>query len=207
MDSKTKLFVSNLDFDVETDQLRSIFEEVAPCLSVVIARDRDTKKSRGFAFVEMESEDAAKKVIEALNNKEVNSRPMRVAFDRGKTGAPAGGSAEASGPRSAGAPSNGTGAGAGSAAAGGDRGPRRKFEPLPPIQRTQLFRRKRRSDPFSEDPTKQVDYKDVAILSRFVSERGRILSRRLTGLSAFNQRKVSKAVKRAQQLGMMPFAR
>ena len=55
-----------------------------------------------------------------------------------------------------------------------------------------------------EDPTKTVDYKDTAMLTRFLSERGRILSRRLTGLSAYNQRKVSKAIKRAQHLGLLP---
>jgi small subunit ribosomal protein S18 len=57
-----------------------------------------------------------------------------------------------------------------------------------------------------EDPTKTVDYKDVAMLSRFLSERGKILSRRLTGLSAYNQRKLSKAIKRAQNLGLLPFS-
>ena len=195
-DNKAKLFVSNLDFEVETDQLRSIFEEVAPPMSVVIARDRDTKRSRGFAFVEMESEDSAKKVIEALNNREINGRPMRVAIDRGKNAAPAGVGAD-----------SGAAAGGAGRSGSGERGPRRKFEILPPIQRTQLFRRKRKMDPFSDDPTKPVDYKDVAIISRFVSDRGRILSRRLTGLSAFNQRKVAKAVKRAQGLGLLPYSR
>jgi small subunit ribosomal protein S18 len=81
----------------------------------------------------------------------------------------------------------------------------RKFEPLPSIQRTQLFKRRKKLDPFTEDPTKSIDYKDVAMLSKFVSERGRILSRRLTGLTAFNQRKVSKAIKRAQSLGLMAY--
>ncbi|MCB0311248.1 MAG: 30S ribosomal protein S18 [Bdellovibrionales bacterium] len=70
----------------------------------------------------------------------------------------------------------------------------------------QLFRRRKKLDPFLEDPSLTVDYKDAAMLSRFVSERGRILSRRLTGLSAYNQRKVAKAIKRAQHLGLLPFA-
>ena len=43
------------------------------------------------------------------------------------------------------------------------------------------------------------------MLSKFVSERGRILSRRLTGLTAYNQRKVAKAIKRAQSLGLMAY--
>jgi small subunit ribosomal protein S18 len=87
---------------------------------------------------------------------------------------------------------------------GGSEGGR-KFEPLPSIQRMQLFKRRRKLDPFCEDPTKTVDYKDVVMLSKFVSERGRILSRRLTGLSSYNQRKVSKAIKRAQSIGLMAY--
>ncbi|MGA1190921.1 MAG: 30S ribosomal protein S18 [Bdellovibrionota bacterium] len=69
----------------------------------------------------------------------------------------------------------------------------------------QLFRRKKRLDPFMEDPTKTVDYRDIALLNKFVSERGKILSRRMTGLSAYSQRKVAKAIKRAQSLGLMPY--
>ena len=176
-----KLFVSNLDFEVDAPTLRELFSGVGQCLNVVIATDRETKKSKGFAFVEMDSDDDAQKAIEALNNKAVNGRPIKVVEDRGKGG--------------------GHGGGEGSYGEGG--GENRRYEPLPPIQRTQLFRRKKKLDPFMEDPTKSVDYKDVAMLSRFVSERGKILSRRLTGLSAYNQRKVSVAIKRAQNLGIM----
>lgn len=176
--SKKKLFISNLDFEVTSEQLRQIFEEVGAAVSVVVASDRETKKSKGFAFVEMEREEDAAKAIETLNNRAVNGRPMKVCEDRGKNSGP-------------------------SNSEGGEG--QRRFEPLPSIQRMQLFKRRRKLDPFTEDPTKTVDYKDVAMLSKFVSERGRILSRRLTGLSAYNQRKVSKAIKRAQNLGLMPF--
>ncbi|MGI6525633.1 MAG: 30S ribosomal protein S18 [Bdellovibrionota bacterium] len=69
----------------------------------------------------------------------------------------------------------------------------------------QLFKRHRKVDPFLMDQSKTIDYRDVAVLSRFVSERGRILSRRLTGLTAYNQRKIAKAIKRAQNVGLMPF--
>jgi small subunit ribosomal protein S18 len=178
--SKKKLFISNLDFEVTSDQLRALFDEVGPTLSVVVASDRETKRSKGFAFVEMESEDDAKKAIEGLNNRPLNGRPMKVCEDRGKNSGPSTGSSE------------------------GQEGGR-KFEPLPSIQRTQLFKRRKKLDPFTEDPTKSIDYKDVAMLSKFVSERGRILSRRLTGLTAYNQRKVSKAIKRAQSLGLMAY--
>lgn len=179
---RKKLFISNLDFEITTDQLREMFSEIGPCLSVVIATDRETKRSKGFAFVEMETEDSARSAIEQLNNKVVNGRPMKVVEDRGKT-------------------SSGGGSG------DGDSGEApRRFEPLPPIQRMQLFKRRRKLDPFMEDPSKSIDYRDVATLSRFLSERGRLLSRRLTGLSAYNQRKVAKAIKRAQNLGLLPFS-
>ena len=178
---KNKLFVSNIDFEVTTDSLREMFEEISPSISVVIAVDRESQRSKGFAFVEMESEEGAQKAIDALNNKVINGRPMKVCFDRGK-GGDGGGDSDARG-----------------------GGPRQR-EQLPPIQRMQLFRRRKRLDPFMQDPNKTVDYRDVATLSRFVSERGRILSRRLTGLTAYNQRKVAKAVKRAQNLALMPFS-
>jgi small subunit ribosomal protein S18 len=172
---KNKLFVSNIDFEVTTDLLREMFEEIAPVLNAVIALDRESKRSKGFAFIEMETEAGATTAIEGLNNKPINGRPMKVCHDRGK------------------------------ANEGEEKGKKREY--LPPIQRMQLFRRRKKMDPFVDDPTKTVEYKDLALLSRFVSERGSILSRRLTGLSAYHQRKVSKAVKRAQSLGMMPYSR
>lgn len=172
---KKKLFVSNLDFEVTADQLRDIFNEVGGASSLTIAQDRETKRSKGFAFVEMESEEAALDAIDKLTGKLVNGRPIKVVEDRGKGSV-------------------------------GD-GEERRREYLPPIQRTVLFRRRRKLDPFTADPTKAIDYKEVAILGKFLSERGRLLSRRVTGLSAYNQRKISKAIKRAQNAGLMPFSR
>lgn len=179
--NKKKLFISNLDFEVTSEQLRELFDEVGPCVSVVVAADRETKRSKGFAFVEMTREEDAVKAIETLNNRTLQGRPIKVCEDRGKNSGPV--SMEG---------------------AGGGDAPRR-FEPLPAIQRMQLFKRRRKLDPFCEDPTKSISYRDVAMLSKFVSERGRILSRRLTGLTAYNQRQVSKAIKRAQSLGLMPY--
>lgn len=174
-----KLFISNLDFDVTADQLREMFSEVGTCISVVVAVDKESKRSKGFAFVEMDNDDTAKKAIDALNNKAVNGRPMKVSEDRGKTSQSSGEAREEG---------------------------QKRYEPLPPIQRMQLFRRKKKLDPFMEDPTKSIDYRDIATLNKFLSERGKILSRRLTGLSSYNQRKVTKAIKRAQNLGLMPFS-
>jgi len=50
-----------------------------------------------------------------------------------------------------------------------------------------------------------VDYKDVALLSKFVNQHGRIIARKHTGLSAKNQKKVEKAIKRARFLALMPY--
>ncbi len=172
-----KLFVSNLDFEVSNDDLKGMFDEIGPVVSAVIAVDRETKRSKGFAFIEMESEEDAQKAIEALNNKLINKRPMKVVEDRGKTDRPTGATADGV----------------------------KKQEQLPPIQRTVIFKRRKRLDPFLQDPNRVIDYKDVALLSKYLSERGKILGRKFTGLNAYNQRKVSKAIKRAQGLGLIPY--
>ena len=50
-----------------------------------------------------------------------------------------------------------------------------------------------------------IDYKDTDLLKRFISERGKILPRRVTGTSAKNQRKLTVAIKRARIVGLLPF--
>lgn len=52
---------------------------------------------------------------------------------------------------------------------------------------------------------KQVDYKDVDLLIRYITERGKILPRRITGVTAKNQRKLSSAIKRARYMALLPF--
>jgi small subunit ribosomal protein S18 len=51
-----------------------------------------------------------------------------------------------------------------------------------------------------------INYKDVALLKQFVTERGKILPRRITGVSAKQQRTITKAIKRARCIALMPFA-
>ncbi len=60
----------------------------------------------------------------------------------------------------------------------------------------------RRGNP---NPKQKIDYKDVKTLKRFLSEDGKILPQRRTGLSAKNQRKVTTAIKRARHLALLPF--
>lgn len=62
-----------------------------------------------------------------------------------------------------------------------------------------------KQDFFSSNNIKHVDYKDVEILKKFLNPTAKILSRRRTGLSAGNQRKVALAIKRARFMGLLPY--
>ena len=66
-------------------------------------------------------------------------------------------------------------------------------------------RRRRTVDLIAANHIDYVDYKDVDLLKHFISERGKILPRRVTGTSAKNQRKVANAIKRARIMGLLPF--
>ena len=66
-------------------------------------------------------------------------------------------------------------------------------------------RRRRKVDYIAANHIDYVDYKDVDLMKRFISERGKILPRRVTGTSAKNQRKVANAIKRARIMGLLPF--
>lgn len=66
-------------------------------------------------------------------------------------------------------------------------------------------KKRRKVDFFAANHIEHVDYKDVDLLKRFISERGRILPRRVTGTYAKNQRKLTKAIKRARIMGLLPF--
>ena len=68
------------------------------------------------------------------------------------------------------------------------------------------FRKRRKKvDPFAGDKINQIDYKDVALLKKFISERGKILPRRVTGTSAKAQRKLTNAIKRARIVALLPY--
>ncbi len=68
-----------------------------------------------------------------------------------------------------------------------------------------VFFRRRKSCPLSGANAPKIDYKDVKLLSRFVSERGKILPSRITSVSAKKQRALSQAIKRARNLALLPF--
>jgi small subunit ribosomal protein S18 len=67
------------------------------------------------------------------------------------------------------------------------------------------FFRRRKSCPFSGPNAPKIDYKDVKLLQRFVSERGKIVPSRITAVSTKRQRELSQAIKRARFLGLLPY--
>jgi cold-inducible RNA-binding protein len=72
-----RIFVGNLSYQTTEDQLADLFGQVGEVESATIVTDRDTGRSRGFAFVEMDSE-AATKAIERFNGHELNGRTINV---------------------------------------------------------------------------------------------------------------------------------
>lgn len=88
----TSIFVAKLDFNTTEEQLKSLFEEHGRVNRVTIAKDRETGKPRGFAFVEMADESEADSAIEALDDFAINGRNIAVkkADDRASGGKPSG---------------------------------------------------------------------------------------------------------------------
>ena len=70
---------------------------------------------------------------------------------------------------------------------------------------TKQRRSRKKVCPFCADKAESIDYKEIAKLRKFVSERGKILPRRITGTSVKFQRKVATAVKRARHLALLPY--
>lgn len=79
MGQESKLYVGNLDFNATEDELKGLFEEkgIQP-KSVTLIKDKYTGRSKGFGFVEVESEEVIQKAIEALDGQEVNGRKLTV---------------------------------------------------------------------------------------------------------------------------------
>ncbi len=67
------------------------------------------------------------------------------------------------------------------------------------------FFRRRKVCPFSGSGAPKIDYKDVKLLQRYVSERGKIVPSRITAVSAKKQRELAKAIKRARFLALLPY--
>jgi len=74
----TKIYVGSLSFDTTEDALRDLFSQAGTVNSVSIIKDKFSGRSKGFAFVEMSSEEEVKKAIEMFNGKELDGRNIVV---------------------------------------------------------------------------------------------------------------------------------
>ena len=73
-----KLYIGNLSFETTEDEIKGLFSQVGSVASCQLITDKFTSRSRGFAFVEMTTEDDAKKAISELNGKDVGGRALTV---------------------------------------------------------------------------------------------------------------------------------
>jgi RNA recognition motif-containing protein len=73
-----KIYVGNMNYNTNEDTLRQLFAQYGEVASVNVITDRYTGRAKGFGFVEMSSEDAARAAMAALNGKEVDGRQLKV---------------------------------------------------------------------------------------------------------------------------------
>ena len=96
-----KLFVGNLSFSTDETRLQDVFQAIGPVDSVNIVRDQMTGRPRGFAFVEMQTDEGAQAAIQQLNETELDGRKLAVNEARPK---PAGGGGDRGGRGGGGGP-------------------------------------------------------------------------------------------------------
>jgi RNA recognition motif-containing protein len=77
-----KLYVGNLSYNTTEDDLRGLFAQAGNVTSVALIKDRTTGQSKGFAFVEMDSQASAQKAITMFKDYVMNDRPLAVSFAR-----------------------------------------------------------------------------------------------------------------------------
>jgi small subunit ribosomal protein S18 len=124
-----------------------------------------------------------------------------------ETGAPAATSAPDSAPVSSPGPSSGSGSNSGSSSGprpGGRSGPGGRPSGGPG-GRGKFFRRKKVCK-FCTEKIDAIPYRDVRLLQGFVAERGKIVPRRLTGVCTTHQRRLTRAIKQARNIALLPFA-
>ncbi|MCD6332032.1 MAG: RNA-binding protein [Bacteroidales bacterium] len=79
------IYVGNLSYGVDENELKAAFEEYGAVTSARIITDKYSGRSKGFGFVEMEDDDAAKKAIEGLNGRALDNREIKVNEARPRT--------------------------------------------------------------------------------------------------------------------------
>src|SRR5687768_8358977 len=105
----TNIYVGNLPWSTTQDELMAMFQQYGAVTRAQVVTDRETGRSRGFGFVEMANEAEANAAIEALNNQQMNGRPLTVNIAK---------------PREGGGGGGGGGYGGGGGGGGGGRPPR-----------------------------------------------------------------------------------
>jgi len=79
---ETKVYVGNLSYETNEDDLRSLFAQSGTVNEVILIKDRDTGSSKGFGFVTMNSQEEANKAIQQLNGQTLGSRELKVNIAR-----------------------------------------------------------------------------------------------------------------------------
>lgn len=79
---EVKLYVGNLSYDTSEDDLRTLFAQAGNLTSVALIKDRDTGRSKGFAFVEMTTQSEAQKAISMYNGYKLQDRELTVNLAR-----------------------------------------------------------------------------------------------------------------------------
>ena len=204
----TKVFVGNFSFAITDDKLREYFTKIGTVLSAKVMTEGQGGRSRGFGFVELASPEEAQKAIAELDGSVWEGRVIKVSEDRSARRQHGEGYSDNRGGEFRGGEGRSDDGGSGGGPS--DDYSSHRSAPVGYFRAQPLdlgVRRRKKVDLFIEDPNLLVDYKDPKLLSRFISERGRVLPRRMTGLTAYNQRQVTKAIKRAQHLALLPIVR
>ena len=71
----------------------------------------------------------------------------------------------------------------------------------PPVRKP-----KKKVNPLDKDKIRYIDYKDTGLLRKFISDRGKIRARRVTGVSSQQQRQIAKAIKNAREMALLPYS-
>lgn len=82
------LFVGSLAYATTDDTLKAHFEQIGPVVSARVITDRDSGRSKGFGFVEMENDDDNQKAVDQLNGKDLDGREINVSLARPKEDRP-----------------------------------------------------------------------------------------------------------------------
>lgn len=86
--AQQNLFIGSLAYATTDDGLKAHFEQIGPVVSARVITDRETNRSKGFGFVEMENDDDNQKAVDALNGKDLDGRAINVSLARPKEDRP-----------------------------------------------------------------------------------------------------------------------